>query len=97
MGGDSRGPSQVSYRLARCPPFRVLFICKSMEMAFRTKQSVRIVVHVDGRISGVCASQGSTVVYFCRQSYKPYPSIMPTAGHVLSANWPGIKIINKYM
>ena len=50
--------------IARCLYFRgsACMYCKSMEMAFRTKQSVRIIVHVDVRISGVSARWGPTVL-----------------------------------
>ena len=47
------------YEIARYPHFRGLFVCKSMEMVFPTKQSIHIIVDV--HILRVSAMRGSTV------------------------------------
>ena len=59
MGGDT--VRFTEYRGVRI--FRGLIVCKSMEMAFWTEQSVCIIV--DGRISGVSVRRSSTVTLLC--------------------------------
>ena len=49
----------VIQRIARCPLFRGLFVCMSMEMAFRTEHSVCIIV--DGSFQG--CPQGGVPLY----------------------------------
>ena len=71
MGGDTAGakPSvHFTDWLGICIS-EGLFVCKSMETAFRTEQSVRIII--DGWISRLSASRGSTVVVLL---YKVHPT-----------------------